>query len=185
MKSLTGLRLPIGSDRCTIVEHGISSCAMTANELISQSSCGILGNKSEEGVWVDGREDTIDHLSQDTPFFFLLIRYSLSASVWVNPCAVTLVLFFMTENVLLTTACRRVFILVLSVRPFPFILWHIQWMEAGLRGQTGLPVTYAVVAVCRNVLALAQIRLLSMGEPSVRACRYRRAPATRCVQVSA
>ena len=57
-------------------------------------------------------------------------------------------------------------------------------MEAGHRGQTGHPVMYVVAAECRNVLALAQIQLLSMGGPSVRVCQYRRAPATHCAQVS-
>lgn len=57
-------------------------------------------------------------------------------------------------------------------------------MEAGHRGRTGPPATYAAVAACRNVLARAPIRPLSTGEPSARACRCRRAPATHCVQVS-
>lgn len=64
-------------------------------------------------------------------------------------------------------------------------LAHTQWTEAGHPGRTGPPVTYAAVEVCRNVLALAPIPLLSMAEPSVRACRCRRAHATPYVQVRA
>lgn len=91
MKSLTGLLLPIASDRCTIVGHSISSCAMTANELISQSSRIILGNKSGEDVEADRREDAIDHLCKGR--FFPLIRRSLSPlsePVWCNHSAALL-----------------------------------------------------------------------------------------------
>lgn len=58
-------------------------------------------------------------------------------------------------------------------------------MEAGLHGQTGPPVVSAAVEVCKNAPGPARIQLLSTEDPSVRACRCRRAHATQCVQVRA
>lgn len=86
--------------------------------------------------------------------------------------------FCAVSKVLCLKKTTELFLLVIA-HPF-----SLQLMEGGHRGQTGLPVMYAAVAVCRNVRALAQIQPLSMGEPSARACQYRRAPAARCVPVS-
>lgn len=71
--------------------------------------------------------------------------------------------------------------------PFYHYSWlspHIQWTEGGHPGRTGPHVMFAAGVVCRNVPALAQIQLLSMGEPFVKACQCRKAPATHCAQVS-
>lgn len=113
------------------------------------------------------RVDIINHLFKDSPIF-LLIGISVTFK-WTPPMQSLCCCFSFLHHGVYSS---------LSLYPLA------QWMEAGHPGQTGPRVTSDVVAGRRNVLAHAQILLLSMGELSVRACRCRKARATHCVQVS-